>query len=281
MEKMKIKSELTPAEKWESLTLANNFLFCAVMRRNPELCRELLEILLHIEIEKIEIPETELSIQDAFDSKGIRLDVYTKSDGRVFDIEMQTTKKLDLPKRARYYQSIIDSANLTVGADYDELKDSYVIFICLDDIFGKGLPVYTFENLCMENKETKLNDRAFKLFFNASACDRLNSESERNFFRFLKNNETSDDFTQKLNETVGKAKQSAELRGHYMTWEQNIKEERKLAYMDGAHDTARENASEFLKMGISAEQVSKGTKLPLEEVLALKEELSHEAQLTR
>ena len=70
-----------------------------------------------------------------------------------------------------------------------------------------------------------------------------------------------------------------------MTWEQNIKEERKLAYMDGyddaTHDTARENARNALNIGLSSEQVSQITSLPLEEVLALKEELSHEAQSAR
>lgn len=64
-------------------------------------------------------------------------------------------------KRSRYYQSIIDMSNLNAGTEYDELKDTYIIFICLNDIFHKGLPVYSFENVCCEDKDIKLNDRAF------------------------------------------------------------------------------------------------------------------------
>ncbi len=59
----------------------------------------MLELLLNITIEKIEIPTVERSMKVAYDSKGIRLDVYVKdSTGRTFDIEVQTSvaKKLAL-----------------------------------------------------------------------------------------------------------------------------------------------------------------------------------------
>ena len=36
------------------------------------------------------------------------------------------------------------------------LKESHVIFICMEDIFGHGLPVYTFEDVCLENNAVKL-----------------------------------------------------------------------------------------------------------------------------
>jgi hypothetical protein len=48
--------ELTPEEKWERATIANNFIFYKVMRNNPKICKRLLEILLEMEIEKIQIP---------------------------------------------------------------------------------------------------------------------------------------------------------------------------------------------------------------------------------
>ena len=37
----------------------------------------------------------------------------------------------------------MDVDNLLRGQSYAELKESYVIFICKQDPFGKGLPVYT------------------------------------------------------------------------------------------------------------------------------------------
>ena len=37
--------ELTPEEKWEQATIANNFIFYKVMRNNPDVCKELLELI--------------------------------------------------------------------------------------------------------------------------------------------------------------------------------------------------------------------------------------------
>ena len=39
--------EITPEEKWEKATIANNFIFYKVMRHNPDVCKELLEILFY------------------------------------------------------------------------------------------------------------------------------------------------------------------------------------------------------------------------------------------
>ena len=137
--KDKEKNALTPEEKWEKATIANNFIFYKVMRHNPDVCKELLEILLEMEIEKIEM-RTEETIEIDFGSKGIRLDVYAKNSSQSFNLEMQTTDEGDLPERARYYQGAMDVDSLSAGKKYSELKDSYVIFICIPDIFGEGLP---------------------------------------------------------------------------------------------------------------------------------------------
>ena len=40
------KKELTPEEKWEQATLANNFIFYKVMRHHQDACKQLLEMLL-------------------------------------------------------------------------------------------------------------------------------------------------------------------------------------------------------------------------------------------
>ena len=40
---------------------------------------------------------------------------------------------LALPKRSRYYQSVMDSEILKKGVHYSRLNDSYIIFICTFD----------------------------------------------------------------------------------------------------------------------------------------------------
>ncbi len=70
--------DLFTFEKWEDLTLANNFIFCKVMEDNPDVCKELLEMLLNIRIEKLERSSAEKSLKIDYLSRGIRFDVYVK-----------------------------------------------------------------------------------------------------------------------------------------------------------------------------------------------------------
>ncbi len=163
------EKNLTPEEKWEQATLANNFIFYKVMRHHPEACKHLIEMLLKVKIEKMDM-RSEETIELDYDAKGIRLDVFVKDTGRMYDVELQVTNTGELPERARYYQGVMDLDTLKAGQKYKELCDSHVIFICLEDVFHNNLPVSTFENICIEDGTTKLGDRAYKHFFIAPTC---------------------------------------------------------------------------------------------------------------
>ncbi len=125
----------TKQTKWEELSISNDFLFGKVMQ-NPELCKELLQrILPDLNIERIEYPELQKSINMDMDARSVRLDVYVKDEKEVvYDIEMQVSHTKELPKRSWYYQSMIDLQLIDKGQLYDELKRSYVIFICPFDL---------------------------------------------------------------------------------------------------------------------------------------------------
>ena len=99
--------KLTPEEKWERATLSNNFIFYKVMKNHQDACKQLLEMLLGIKIESMEMKQEETIALD-YDSKGIRLDVFVKDTGRMFDVELQVANTKELPERARYYQGVMD-----------------------------------------------------------------------------------------------------------------------------------------------------------------------------
>ncbi len=264
-------------KSWEELTFADNFMFCKILESEPELCKELIELLLHIKIDHLEIPQSERTLQEFPDSKSVRFDVYTKDENRIFDLEIQTADTKNLPRRARYYQGVIDMDNLSKGDNYNRLKESYVIFICLFDLFGKGYPLYKFTNYCCDDKDLALEDGTFKLFFNAANCDKLKSEQERDFFRFLTGRAAKTDLAKNLESKVNLARQNALWRKQYMTWEQTIEEAKDIAYQkgldegvsQGANEKAIENAKNALAMGLSHEQVVQITGLPIETVLEL------------
>ncbi len=66
------EEQITPEKKWKTATIANNFIFYKIMRHNPDVCTELLEILLEMEIDHIEMHGEE-TIETDFGSKVIRM----------------------------------------------------------------------------------------------------------------------------------------------------------------------------------------------------------------
>lgn len=271
--KNKNQYETDFSEKWENLTLANNFIFYKVMRHHPDACKHLIEMLLNIKIEKIEMSNEETIAID-YDARGIRLDVFVKDSNQMFDIEIQVANTKDIPERSRYYQGLMDIDTLKTGQKYNELKNSHVIFLCMTDIFRKNMPVYTFENLCLENHVVKLGDRAYKHFFIAPICARISEDEEiKDFFNFLVSNKAKGKFTSDLGNFIFNAKHNTQWRVQYMTWERQRAYDLEEGEIRGAQKNAIENAKNALKMGLSAEQAAQITSLSLEQVLSLKEEI--------
>lgn len=168
------------------------------------------------------------------------------------------------------------------------LKESYVIFLCLGDSFGKELPVYTFRYVCDEDSEVKMNDGTVNIFFNAKKYDNMRSKELRAFFRYLCGKEPDSGFTDRLSRLVDRAKHNAQWRHRYMTWEQEMKiqvDEKVKAIVaekmkniveeqvkEQLEDSKLDSARKMLGDNIPAETVSKYTSLPLDKVLELKKE---------
>ena len=297
---MKHTKELTSAQKWEQATLADNFIFCKVMTANPDLCKEVLEMLIGIKIDRIKQPLAEHSLKSDYGSKGIRFDVYVKDGtGRCFDIEVQMTNRRNLARRARYYQSLMDVDSFPCGAGYDDLKDGYVIFLCMDDPFGYGLPVYRFSSICKEDRTVSLGDGAYKIFYNAAKHAIMPNETLKSFFRFLTGSNDGSAFSGRLAAMVEHAKTNAQWRQQFMTWEDEMKiqvkeraevlaqemaealaeeiaQERVREFAEeAAAEVAVETARKLLTNGkLSEQEIAEATGLPLAQVEQLRKESS-------
>ena len=127
------------SKPWKELTIADNFIFCKVMQ-NERLCRGVLETLLGIKVSRIDYLQTENPIENFYDSRGIRLDVYVKDSGRIFNIEIQTGNYDDLILRARYYLSSSDVATTKRRTKFKDIRETYILFICKDDLSVKAFP---------------------------------------------------------------------------------------------------------------------------------------------
>lgn len=233
-----------PYKDFKELDLTNNFLFLKVMQ-NPELCKKLLEIILDVEIVRIEYLEKEKTLDEKLEAKSVRLDVYVKdSRATVYDVEMQTTNRRNLPKRSRYYQDMIDLNLIAKGEGYKKLNKSFVIFICMDDIFKGGRHIYTFENRCIQAPNIALGDETTKIFLNPhSEMDDVSPELA-NFLKFLIDGNPVDEFTERLVEAVETAKNNKMLEVEYMSYYANMQDE----YNEGL----KAGHNEGLKAGLFA-----------------------------
>lgn len=265
-----MEKNLTPEEKWERATIANNFIFYKVMHNNPEVCKELLEILLEMKLDRIEMRQEE-EVEIDYGKKGIRMDVYAYGVDKAFNIELQTSDTGELPERARYYQGVLDVDQLNKGVEYSELKTSYVIFICIPDIFKKGLGKYSFENICKENSEVVLNDRAYKYFFIAKNYDKILNEDQKDFLRLVLSNECSSGFSNKISKMVEAAKHNTQWRKQFMEFERQMAYSFREGKAEGKAEAKEEVVVEMLKKDISPELIAECVKLPLEKVLELQE----------
>ena len=209
---------------YKELSFTDDFLFCNIMQNNPDICKELVELLLDRKVGKVAYSETQKSIDLALDQKGVRLDVYFEDDlSTAYNIEMQTSNTGNLPKRSRYYQGTVDLNMISSGAEYDELKTSYIIFINTFDLFGKGFPKYTFENVCQESSDLHLDDGTVKVFINAKSTIPGMSPELQGFLRYLCGENPDTPLTDRIQNEVVKSRNNVRWERIYMLLEEKYK----------------------------------------------------------
>ncbi|WP_297430108.1 Rpn family recombination-promoting nuclease/putative transposase [Clostridium sp.] len=207
----------------KELNLEDDFLFAKVMS-DKEICKELLEKVLEIEIEKIEMIQEQKTIDLLVESKGIRLDVYVKDEkNTIYNVEMQRGRHKNLPKRLRYYQGSIDLDLISKGEDYRKLAKSYIIFICTFDLFEKGRHKYTFQNVCLEDNSIILNDEAQKIILSTKGIIKDLDEELLEFLEYVEDStddtvkHTKGNLVKNIHERVKEVKNDRSVEVEFMT----------------------------------------------------------------
>ncbi len=232
----------------QELTIKDNFMFGAVMG-DADICRRLLEMILQFPIESVEVSK-EKSIIYHPEYKGIRLDVYAKDANRThYNVEMQAIREKTPGKRTRYYHSQIDMEMLLSGAMYVDLPNTYVIFICDFDPFGKEKYCYTFYQKCLELPELYLEDGSTTIFL--STCGKNDAEVPKEMVKFLRfvradlaesTQDFQDDFVAALQKSIRSIKANREQEVHFMGWYEMLRDER----AEGKAEGKAESVLEFL-----------------------------------
>ena len=214
---------------------------------------EAVEYILNTILERADIKVKSTKAQVEYKSatkRPITLDIQAEdADGKLVDIEIQRSDKGAGVRRARYHSSMIDRTLLSKGEEFEDLVDTYVIFITENDKYGKGIPLYH-----VERKITELND---ELFGDGAHILYVNGEY-RNMEHPLLAEEV-----RYLKETEGGQKQMCRLL------EEMREEAAAEARAEGKAEGKVSDAIKMLVKGYSIEEIMEITDLPLEEVQEL------------
>ena len=286
--------------KFEDLTIQSNFMFKHVMG-NKGLCQRFISNVMKCDVVDLEYIETEKELEPYFDSKCVRLDVIVvdRNNNR-YNLEMQVrnvigkeTKLPLLPKRARYYQSVMDMDMLQKGQTYDKLSPLVLVFVCAFDLFKEGRYVYTFKSRCLENLDLELANDVTTMFLNANGIAGDVTPQMVKFLEYVKTQVPNDAYTRELEAEVARLKLDKEVRRKYMVLQAELRDTEIVAFeageakghaaglaeglAEGEVKKSRETALEMLKDGEPLTKIMKYSKLAKEDILLLAKENGIEA----
>ena len=181
----------------------------------------------------------------------------------------------------RYYQAAIDIAFLDKGVHYKALNDSYIIFVCVFDAIGKNKPLYTFENMCLEDRHTPLRDGTKKVIINAQAFRKAENKELEGFLEYVKTGTVNTKYTGRIETMIQAVKNNEQARQEYRFmsgFEMDAREEGRSegiaqgiqqGFADGSRQKALEDAGNLKRLGVSIDIITQATGLSKQEVESL------------
>ena len=129
--------------------------------------------------------------------------------------------------------------SLLAGDSYENLPDTYVIFICDFDPFGDGLYRYSTGMVCEETGKS-VSDGVKTVYLNAHGRNRDGIPEELlQFLDYVKNTgrteeiSTTDPFVRHLQDSIDKIKQNRGMEERYMLLEEMMRNERQEGKLEG------------------------------------------------
>lgn len=171
-----LSNDVIPTKTLQDLNMMDSFLFEATtedMENAKKIAKIIIKRTMGRSVENLVIEPQKQLKGLSLDRHGIRMDLYmqenaTFQDGastlRLYDIEPNKYYEKDLPRRSRFYQSLIDSKLLPSNSRYQNLPDLITIWILPYDPFGDDRMIYTVKNIVVENHELVYNDGITKIF---------------------------------------------------------------------------------------------------------------------
>ena len=157
-------------EKIQQMTLMDDVFFNSFMDNNFGAMEYILNIIMNRTDLIVNHIQAQHSVPNLY-GRSVRFDVFaTDQYGNEYNFEVQNANDGAEPKRARYNIDMLDFRKLNAGDDFDQLPETYVIFITAKDVLGYGLPIYHIERCIMEVSQ-QFNDKAHIIYVNGENTD--------------------------------------------------------------------------------------------------------------
>lgn len=133
---------------------------------------DLMQFVLRIILEKddLKVLSTKTQIEiHSIGGRSARLDVYAvDSKGKHYDFEVQNSDDGAVPERARFNASMMDSTFLRKNDEYEDLPESYVIFITENDVLKGKKAIYHIDRTIKELNHKTFDDKQHIIYINGS-----------------------------------------------------------------------------------------------------------------
>ena len=225
-------------------------IFFSVILDDREACEYLLSALLNKKIRVIR-NKTQYSIKNILGHSVILDALVEDEEHRLYDVEMQITDDMNIPRRMRYYQAMLDSSFLEKGADYNDLPETYIIFITSFDTLKRNKASYEVKRYI---DGEAYDDGMHQLFFNTAVDD--GSELSK-LLQYLKNSDENNNNFGALSQAVRYHKVD-EKGVEYMS---SIVQEIKL---EGIIEGKVETVMSMIEDGVSLDKALKYAKIDKE-----------------
>ena len=148
------------------MTLMDDEFMTVFFSKRPDLVEYVIRIILERDDLRVIESKTQYEYRGVT-TRSVRMDIRAVDDaGRVYDIEIQRSEDGSGERRARMYSSTLDRDLLKKSQDFDELVDTYVIFITDRDRYKEGFPVYHIDRTIAELSHRGFGDGAHILYVN-------------------------------------------------------------------------------------------------------------------
>ena len=229
-----------------------------------------IELVLQIVLEKPDLKVLDVRTQVFVENllnRSVRFDILaTDSAGAKINVEIQRADKGAGRKRARYNSSMMDATLLKKGDDFDNLPETWVVFITENDVIGKGLPLYPVERWFLGTGE-RFEDGSHILYVNGAY--RGDTPIGKLMHDFSCTN-AADMYYTTLADRVRFFKESKE---GILIMCKVMEDMRKESLQEGIKEGAINTAKRMLTDGIlTLEKIAEYAGLPLDEVKKLKAE---------